>query len=193
MFKSFFSFIGSLVGALVGIQPPSVAPVVNSGTVYGPVDQFTIDAQALPLARALVMQREGVRNTAYIDTEGYLTGGVGHKITAADGKWKVGDHISDAKLSAWFSKDLSGSFAAAKAQAILLRKYTPAFIAALVSVNFQLGTGWRSKFPNTWAALVRGDYRDAINRINQSEWARQTPVRVADFVGSIRTAYMNIA
>ena len=68
-------------------------------------------------------------------------------------------------------------------------------VEALASVNFQLGTGWRRKFPSAWKALKSGNYDEAIdqviyqnpkNKSKKSAWSTQTPTRVNDFVNAIK-------
>jgi hypothetical protein len=53
-------------------------------------------------------------------------------------------------------------------------------------VNFQLGSGWRSKFPSTWSRIQNGQYCEAANGLESSLWNRQTPVRVDDFQACLR-------
>ena len=70
--------------------------------------------------------------------------------------------------------------------------------AALVSVNFQLGKNWTKKFPTAWKHLQKGEWEEAISEIEftsknskkESEWKKQTPVRVKDFVSAIRRQYI---
>jgi len=59
----------------------------------------------------------------------------------------------------------------------------------LTSVNFQLGTAWTAKFPNTWALLREGKYMQATNNILISAWSRQTPKRANSFVIEIRNQF----
>ena len=154
----------------------------------GPPTQNSIDMTAFRLAKAEVIAKEGVRNTAYYDSEGKLTIGIGHLVLPGD-NITYGQTISDAKVNEFFEKDLSVAFEAAKIQALDLNKYTPEFIAALTSVNFQLGTGWPNVFKNTYADLKKGNVSGAISRLQQSKWYGQTPVRVAAFISAIQNAY----
>jgi hypothetical protein len=62
------------------------------------------------------------------------------------------------------------------------------FIAALISVNFQLGTGWKNEFFTTYPAIVAGNFSLAIENLRSSKWYRQTPVRVEDFIEALRRA-----
>lgn len=132
-----------------------------------------------------LIQREGKRNMVYKDSLGKPTVGVGHLVQKGD-NLKVGERISDAKVREFLEKDASKAFNAAKMQAGELGINDADFIIALGSVNFQLGTSWRSKFPNTWRHIVNGNYAQAIKNIERSLWAKQTPVRTKDFVNAIK-------
>ena len=155
---------------------------------FGPPKMETIDAIAFSKAKEHVISREGYRNKAYLDTRGKLTVGIGHLVLAGDGI-SLGQTISDARVNAFFEKDIAGAFAAAKQQALELGKYDADLIAALTSVNYQLGTGWTREFKNTWNDIKSGSVQSAIKRLYQSAWYRQTPVRVADFANALRSAY----
>lgn len=81
----------------------------------------------------------------------------------------------------WLKEDIQIALVAAEKQAASLPFVTPELFDVLVSVNFQLGTSWNSKFKNTWALLVAGHYDQAAAESENSLWAKQTPVRVRDF------------
>ena len=65
------------------------------------------------------------------------------------------------------------------------------FEVALTSVNYQLGTGWKNKFPSAYKALQEGNYEEAVRQINtnsqggNSAWKQQTPKRVENFGNAI--------
>ncbi len=132
-----------------------------------------------------LIDREGSKNVVYEDSEGHLTVGVGHLVTKAD-NLKLGDRISDEKVKEFLRKDARKAFTAAQSQAKEADISSPDFIVALGSVNFQLGTGWRSKFKKTWALIKDGKYEEAANRLQNTKWNAQTPVRVKDFQEALR-------
>lgn len=156
--------------------------------LMGPVPQSNIDNTALAIAKRDLEISEGRRRDVYTDHLGYLTVGIGHKVLPTDGL-KKGDVITDARVDEFFAEDVQIALRAARSQAIELQKYTPSFLAALIEVNFQLGTGWKTKFANTYNLLKGGNAQQAIRNLQQSLWAKQTPVRVANFVSAIREAY----
>lgn len=80
--------------------------------------------------------------------------------------------------------------AAARAQAAEAGITDPDFVAALASVNFQLGTGWnrgKNGFVKTWALIRKGDYAAAADEVARSDWYEQTPRRVIAFQEALRS------
>lgn len=88
--------------------------------------------------------------------------------------------ITKALADKWFVEDITASDMAATIQAGQLKHCTQELKDVLVSVNFQLGTSWISKFKKTWALMLAGDYVGAAWEAENSLWAKQTPVRVRD-------------
>lgn len=147
-----------------------------------------IEALALDSFRKIVRQHEGFELKAYLDSQGILTVGIGHKVVPSD-KIKLNDTITIARALSFFEKDVAVAFNAAKSQAQDIGKYTSDFIVALSEVNYQLGSGWKDKFYNTYALLKKGDYKTAVSNLKNSLWHSQTPDRVNNFIASIKSAY----
>lgn len=148
-------------------------------------DQIT---QAVTLAKARLLVREGKKLTVYKDSKGKLTGGIGHLLEASVGyRYKAGDRISEELCQSWFQMDVDRSLQAALHQLSQLKPeaQTPEFLAALISVNFQLGTNWTDKFYETWPLLKEGNYTQATDHLLKSDWYLQTPARVIDFISAI--------
>ena len=132
-----------------------------------------------------LLLREGKRNRVYKDSLGKLTVGVGHLVQPED-NLKLGDMISDMQIEQFLKADAQKAYSAAVAQATELGHSTNmAFIVALSSVNFQLGTGWYLTHKRTWKLLKARKYREAAEEIKDSLWYAQTPVRVRDFEAAI--------
>lgn len=131
--------------------------------------------------------REGEKLTAYLDTVGVATVGIGHKLLVCD-KLKVGDKITKERSDAFFKKDSALATIAAKQQAKSIGIESDWFIAALISVNFQLGINWTRVFYGTYPAIVSHDFDKAINNLRRSDWYKQTPVRVEDFIAALERA-----
>lgn len=113
----------------------------------------------------------------YPDSLGKITGGYGHLQRPQD----KGLDVTKERAEQWLKEDMALAIAAATKQADELPYVTPELYEVLVSVNFQLGTAWTSKFKNTWALLKAGQYDKAAVESENSLWAKQTPVRVRDF------------
>lgn len=113
----------------------------------------------------------------YQDSLGKTTGGYGHLQLPHE----RGMSITQAVADKWFIEDMTASDMAATIQASQLKHCTQELKDVLVSVNFQLGTSWTSKFKKTWALMLAGDYVGAAWEAENSLWAKQTPVRVRDF------------
>ena len=136
-----------------------------------------------------LIEREGCREVVYRDTLGHPTVGVGHLVTATD-SLRVGDKISIERTQEFLEIDTEKAFLAAKEQASEIGIETEDFVLALTSVNFQLGTRWHHEFYDSYPLLVSGDWRTAIRKLNNTLWAKQTPVRVKDFVRAIEKAFI---
>lgn len=153
------------------------------------LQQSDIATRALATAQVKLKQREGYSRNVYRDSKGILTVGIGHKVVASDGL-SLGDVISDNRVTALFAQDSKKSLEAAMQQTNVLGVTDIGFIAALISVNFQLGAGWTSVHPKTWAYLKTGDGQNAIREIYSSLWYEETPERVADFATAIQTSFV---
>lgn len=138
----------------------------------------------LKIWRKHAILREGKRLKVYKDSLGKLTVGIGHLVTDDD-KLRLGSAITEAQCEAFFLADTAKAEKAALAQAKASGVETDEWIAALISVNFQLGTNWTEDFFSTWPRIVKGNYDEAINLLRKSKWYRQTPVRVEDFIKAI--------
>lgn len=137
--------------------------------------------------------REGNKEKSYLDSLGKLTAGIGHLLSPEEAKlYPEGTVIPEEIRNNWFEADSAKATKAAYDQAQEIQ--APSLIPALTSVNFQLGTAWTEKFPTAYEHLKNGNYESAIQEIENtsegsgklSNWNKQTPVRVKDFVASIR-------
>ena len=143
-----------------------------------------------------LLDREGFESYVYADSLGKLTGGTGHLLTEKElAKYKKGQKIDETTTKQWLIDDSSKAYNAAITQADEAGITDQAFIEALASVNFQLGTGWRDKMPKAWKAIKAGKFDEAINQIQfksgekgteKSNWFTQTPVRVEDFSDALK-------
>lgn len=176
------------------IPPPSTAPTAPppAGTKPPPYVPSNVECKSDGAAsdgfeafKRHLMVREGKRNVVYRDSLGKPTVGVGHLVLPED-NLKLGDKITDEQVQAFLDKDARAAWAAANRQAAEAGISDGCFVIALASVNFQMGTGWTKKFPNTWALIKAGKYNEAATELSGSLWAKQTPVRVQDFQKALR-------
>ena len=139
-------------------------------------------------------EREGYKQSVYLDTLGKPTCGIGHLLTKEEQeKYPVKSLVPKKVIDEWFMDDIDTALTAAKKQASILCTDNDDIVIALVSVNYQLGTSWSRKFPKTWKLLCHRDYDDAIQEVlyknppdkEPSSWIEQTPVRVKDFIKAI--------
>jgi len=148
-----------------------------------------------------IKDREGFRNKTYKDSLGKLTAGTGHLLSKEEQKkYPLGTKIPQNILDGWLEEDSNTAKEAARKQVAQITnlKDRRDLEAALVSVNFQLGKNWTKKFPTAWKHLKKGEWEEAISEIEftsknskkESEWKKQTPVRVKDFVSAIRRQYI---
>lgn len=163
--------------------------VPNYRNITNPLSgDANVEGNAFARANAILREEEGYRTTAYLDSRGKLTIGIGHLVLAKDGI-KLGQTISDAQVEAFFAVDAQKAFQAAIRQAKECSRYNVEMIARLTSVNFQLGTNWTSEFVNTWSLIKSGKSVAAIKKLQASAWAQQTPQRVAAFVTTLQNQF----
>lgn len=132
----------------------------------------------------LVKRREGLRLHWYLCSQGKKTGGYGHLYRKGDP-----DRFGQEQADAWLEADLKTARAAATKQFNQLPLQTQTLYDTLVSVNFQLGTGWYREHKKTWAHLIAGRYPEAAAEAQSSKWYQQTPVRVKDLQTALRDAH----
>lgn len=147
-------------------------------------------SQILAQAENILRGQEGESSTTYYDTQGVLTGGIGHRILASDGYSTAGQAIPQSTIDTWFSQDANTAYDAAISQASALGKSSDElFVVALICVNFQLGTHWPSVFPVLWTDLLASNAQAAVNDISGTAWADETPSRAQFFQNAILRAW----
>jgi GH24 family phage-related lysozyme (muramidase) len=122
------------------------------------------------------------------DKPGVLTVGIGHKLTPEELKsFSEGDVVTAEQVQAWYEKDSEKALKAATEQAEEVGAKDPEFVAALASVNFQLGTNWKGEHTQTWKLMKEGKFEEAADEAANSKWNTQTPERVEAFQDALRT------
>ena len=146
--------------------------------------------------------REGFREEVYLDSLGKPTGGTGHLLTASErAEYSKGDRPGQTETDRWLAEDSAIAYGAGLSQATELGIKDQGMVESLGGVNFQLGTNWRSKFGGVWSAMESGDFELAAEHAvfktpgknlelgppEPSEWMKQTPTRVWDFVKALKS------
>lgn len=135
---------GALVlffGAFYTYRSQNPADTTNGGLVDAGATLKRLtggDMQTSQAGRDAIIEREGLRDTIYADVAGYLTGGIGHRLTPADGALSVGDVVSTSVIDKWFNDDVR------HAENIVIRytsvPLTQGQFDAFVSAAFNLGS-----------------------------------------------------
>ncbi|MGE4312803.1 MAG: glycoside hydrolase family protein [Pseudobdellovibrionaceae bacterium] len=156
----------------------------SAGQVYSSESAQVINSLhggAFDRAIDLIKRREGFSATAYRDAHGHSIG-YGHFIRPGE---NFSGGISRERAEQLLRQDVGQAYNAASAQAAEAHITDPNFVAVLTSVNYQLGTGWTRKFPQTWDMIKDGNYQGAIHALEGSLWNRQTANRVDDFQNAL--------
>jgi len=121
--------------------------------------------------KARIKQHEGYRLEAYKCTEGYLTGGYGHRIMD-------GEAIPSTK-EGWeeiFESDFDTACVGAS-ELVTNPKVNQTAHGLVVEMVFQMGTYGVSKFVRFLKAVNDQQYKVASMEMLDSKWAKQTPER----------------
>jgi lysozyme len=119
---------------------------------------------------------EGVKLNAYIDTLGFLTIGVGHKVLKED-NIKLGDEITESYCESLFNKDLDTAIEQGKKYIKDFESLVDVVQEVLVNMIFNMGIGGVLKFKKFLAALSVKDYKLAANEMENSLWFKQVGMR----------------
>lgn len=123
-----------------------------------------------------VKEHEGYRLDPYFCTEGFLTGGYGHKILEGE--------VVPTTKEGWdllFEKDFNKAWDSMKE--LCSKNELDIHIKAqgiLCEMIFQMGANGVSKFKNMLLALRNKSYTVAAKEMLDSRWAKQTPNRAKE-------------
>lgn len=134
-----------------------------------------------------ILSREGLLDTVKTDGKG-ISGGFSHRLSPQELLlYPKGTKVPYDVARKWLDQDTSKAFTAAKSQANALEVAPNSPLAvALAGVNFQLGSEWNKDHTKTWELLKNKEYDKAIEEVRNSDWNKQTKVRVDDFVNAIK-------
>jgi lysozyme len=136
----------------------------------------------------MLAEFEGIKWIVYADTNGHLTGGMGHRIKDDElAAFPKGAAISQAQVEAWAQQDVLGAWNRAKDMSAELGVDDHDFFVAMASMCFQNGLYWNTKHVKTWALMKEHRWEEAAVECVDSDWARQTPTRVPGFQAALRS------
>jgi len=124
--------------------------------------------------KADLIAHEGLRRTAYQDTEGYWTIGVGRLIDA-----QRGGGITEAEAMHLLDNDIAKVCARLDTELPWWRTRPDSVQRGMANMAFQLGVSGLLDFKRMLACLQAGDYEGAKREALDSKWATQTPNRAA--------------
>lgn len=128
-----------------------------------------VDAILSDALRQHLEAEEGVKQTAYLDTEGVLTIGIGHNLNVP---------IPKSAIDAIYHTDIDEAYRTAT---LAFNNIWPninlARRVAIVSMCFQLGQLRFAGFAQMIRAIREGDWDNAAKEALNSKWAEQVPSR----------------
>ena len=124
---------------------------------------------------AQLVRHEGLKLSAYLDSMGILTIGIGHNCRAipVPGVYKVGDKITREQTFELCYADIT------RAEADLLQRWSwiwkldDARYGAMLNLIFNMGGRTLAQFVNSLGFIQIGDYRRAATTMLKSAWATQ--------------------
>ena len=143
---------------------------------------------------AFIEEEEGRRNDVYMDTEGNLTVGIGHKLTKDElSQFSEGDTITDQEVDALFREDMNRAKNSAERVVTGFEELPVDVQNVLVAMAFQMGEAGLSGFKNVVSALeerplTQSSLEKAAEEMLDSRWALQTPDRAKRAAELVRNA-----
>jgi lysozyme len=135
----------------------------------------------IPALLSQLEEHEGFRSSAYADSEGWLTIGIGRLIDH-----RKGGGISKAEARVLLLNDVERVTAQVRDALPWWADLDDVRQNVLVEMGFQLGVPGLLKFKNTLRAVEAGDWHDASAGMLASKWARQTPKRAEKLARQMR-------
>ena len=115
--------------------------------------------------RDRLIVEEGVRRYPYVDTNGQLTIGVGHNLTAKG----VSQHIVEEMLD----EDIADAVKDLDRQLPWWRQLNEARQIVMADMCFNIGIGGLLQFKKFLAAMEAGRFEDAAKEMQDSRWSHQ--------------------
>lgn len=132
---------------------------------------------------AQLRRDEGIRATAYTDSMGWLTIGVGRLIDSR----KPGAGLRPDEIDYLLKNDIADRVQALTKALPWFAKLDQARQGVLINMAFQMGTAGLLAFRQTLALVRDGKYAEAAEQMLKSKWAEQTPARAKRLSEQMRT------
>ena len=132
---------------------------------------------------AQLRRDEGTRATAYKDSIGWLTIGVGRLIDSR----KPGAGLRPDEIDYLLKNDIADRVAALQRALPWFAKMDQARQGVLINMAFQMGTAGLLAFRSTLAHVAAGRYNEAATQMLHSKWAEQTPARARRLAEQMKT------
>lgn len=136
----------------------------------------------MTLIERLLYRDEGFRRSAYTDSLGYLTIGIGKLIDA-----KKGGGITFEEALYLLRNEIRAKEADLASTLPWYSSLDEVRRCVLLSMAYQMGTAGLFAFRNTLQAVAEGRYADAAEGMMRSRWATQTPGRALRLAEAMRT------
>lgn len=124
---------------------------------------------------------EGRIKHAYLDSEGFITIGVGFLIDE-----RKGGGLDDEEIDFILAHRIKKKMAELDARLPQWNTYPENARRAVLNMAYQLGVSGLLAFRKTIAALDAGDYAKAADEALDSRWAKQTPNRATKVTALMR-------
>lgn len=125
---------------------------------------------------------EGTVASAYQDSLGYWTIGVGRLIDK-----RKGGKLSNDEIDYLLANDITRFVNELDKKHPWWRELNPVRQRVIVNMTFNMGIGWITEFKNTVAAIKRGDYKAAAAGMRASLWAKQVKGRATRLAKMMET------
>ncbi len=127
-----------------------------------------------------LIRHEGIRFTAYQDSLGYWTIGVGRNVD------KRGGGLNTAEALYLLNNDIDRVCLALDNEIPFWRRLSDVRQRVLADMCFNLGIAGLLKFHNFLGALKNGNYAEAADEMLDSLWGRQVGVRAVNLSDMMR-------
>lgn len=158
----------------------------------------TEDAREPHTEEVTIKKDEGIKrnkdgsHVAYTDSEGFLTGGMGHLMTEKEKElYPKGEPIPDKVVKEWFKTDMKEADDILTGVLESKAVHVPDEVfSILLNMTFNLGEAGITEFKEMWDAIETGDWATAAAEMRDSKWAKQVgnrAVRLADRMAAVQS------